>query len=137
MSTGQAGGADLDERYGRTPQRRRWNRRGVWAAAAAFAVVLTAWVIWAGVDQTTTSVDILDTGYKVVDERSVRVTWQITTTPGESAKCALQAQNESHAIVGWKLVDIAASDQRTRAFTEVVKTTELAVTGLIYRCWLA
>jgi hypothetical protein len=34
-------------------------------------------------------------------------------------------------------VKIPASERRTRAFTERVNTTELAVTGLIYRCWPA
>jgi hypothetical protein len=38
--------------------------------------------------------------------------------------------------VGWKVVDIPASDVATRGITETVRTTEQSVTGLIYRCWL-
>jgi hypothetical protein len=38
--------------------------------------------------------------------------------------------------VGWKVVRLEPSEQRTRHLTEVVRTSEPAVTGLIYRCWL-
>jgi len=48
----------------------------------------------------------------------------------------VQALNSTFAIVGWVIVDVAASSERTRTFTKTVRTTELAVTGLIYRCWL-
>ncbi|MCU1638029.1 MAG: hypothetical protein JWL94_676 [Microbacteriaceae bacterium] len=109
----------------------------MWAAAAAFVVVFTAWVVWGGLDGTTASVDAVDTGHKVLDEHGVNVAWRVSLPPGDEARCALQAQNEAHGIVGWKIVEIPASERRTRAFTERVNTTELAVTGLIYRCWPA
>ena len=137
MSTGQLGTTELDERYGRTPSRRRWSRRGAWATAAAFVVIFTAWVIWGGLDGTTASVDAVDTAHEVIDDHTVSVSWRLSVPPGQAAQCALQAQNEAHSIVGWKIVDVPASDRRTRGFDEVVNTTELAVTGLIYRCWLA
>jgi capsular polysaccharide biosynthesis protein len=45
-------------------------------------------------------------------------------------------QNEAHAIVGWKIVDIPASRQFTNTYQSVVKSSELGVSGLIYQCWL-
>jgi len=126
----------LDERYGRTPARRRRLRVIAWSAAAAFVVVLVSWVVWGGLDGTARSVDVLDTGYRFVDDRAVEVAWQLTVEPGRTSSCAVQAQNAQHAIVGWKVVEIEASDRRTRAFRELVKTSEPADTGLIYRCWL-
>lgn len=128
--------AEIDERYGRTPGRKRWGRRGAWAAAAAFVAVFTAWVVWGGLDGTTASVDAVDTAHKVIDDRSVSITFRAALPPGSSASCALQAQNQAHGIVGWKIVDVPESDVRVRSVTSVVNTTELAVTGLIYRCWL-
>ncbi len=128
--------AEIDERYGRTPGRRRWGRRGAWAAAAAFVAVFTAWVVWGGLSGTTTSVDTVDAAYKVIDDRSVSITFRAALPPGSSASCALQAQNQAHGIVGLKIVDVPESDVRVRSITSVVNTTELAVTGLIYRCWL-
>ncbi len=130
-------GAALDHRYGRTPRARRSARRWLVVAASAFVAVFTAWVVWGGLDGTTDAVDVLDTGHRIVDDRTVEVTWQVTMQPGETAACAIEAQNEAHGIVGWRIVDIPASDRRTRSITETVATTELAVTGLIYRCWLA
>ncbi|MEY2848217.1 MAG: hypothetical protein RI885_882 [Actinomycetota bacterium] len=105
-----------------------------WVAASGVLIVVAAWVVWAGLDGLRTGVDVFDTGHSVVDERTVSVTWQVTMDPGTTARCAVEAQNEDHAIVGWKVVEIPASDLRTRSITERVTTTELAVTGLIHRC---
>lgn len=129
--------ARLDRRYGRTATRLRWNKRVAWIVAGGFVVVFTAWVIWGGIDGATSEVDVLDVGHQVMDDSSVSVTWQLTIDQGESARCVVQAQNEAHAIVGWKTVDVPASDQRTRKLTEVVNATEQPVTGLIWRCWPA
>lgn len=128
---------DLDERYGRTPDRARSNRRLGWIAGGAFVAVLGAWVVWAGLDAVEGGIDTLDVGHSVIDETAVSVTWQITMDPGAAATCAIEAQNELHGIVGWEIVEIPASDQRIRKFTEVVNTVEPPVTGLIYRCWPA
>jgi hypothetical protein len=128
--------AALDERYGRTPGRLRATRRGAWIAAAAFVVVFAAWVVWGGLDGTASKIEAVDTGFTVIDDHGISVSWQTTLTPGTSASCAVEARNEQHAIVGWEVVDLPASERLTRSFTEELATTELAVTGLIYRCWL-
>ncbi len=124
---------DLDKRYGRSAGRGRRIRLVWWLAAVGFVVVLTAWVVWAG--GSPNPVDARDTAHTVLGEHAVSVSFEVSMPPGQAAACALQAMNESFAIVGWKVVDIPASTQRTRAFTETVRTTELSVTGLIYRCW--
>lgn len=126
----------LDARYGRTPERKRRTRRFAWIGASGFAVAVVAWLIWGGLDGLQTDVEVLDVGYAIVDDGTVSVTSQVTIEPGNAARCAVEAQNEAHAIVGWKVVDVPASDLRTRSITEEVATTELAVTGLINRCWL-
>ncbi|MFP7761037.1 DUF4307 domain-containing protein [Marisediminicola sp. LYQ134] len=126
----------IAERYGRTPDRARRRRVFGWSAAIAFVAVLVAWVWWGGLSGTTSQLQTFDTGHSVIDETAVSVTWQLTVTPGEAVSCALQAQNEAHGIVGFKIVDLPPSELRTRSITEVVATTELPVTGLIYSCWL-
>ena len=128
--------AALDERYGRTRNRRQWNRRGTVTAGIAGVLVVGAWVVWGGLDVATTAVDSQNTAYKILNERQVSMTWQVTLAPGSTGQCALQAQNSVHGTVGWKIVDIPASSQRTQSFTGIINTTDLAVTGLIYRCWL-
>jgi len=60
----------------------------------------------------------------------------VSLPPLNPASCAVQALNESFTVVGWTIIDLAPSTDYTRSFTEIVKTTELSNTGLIYRCWL-
>ena len=127
----------LDERYGRTPASSRTRRVIGVAVAAAFALVLGAWVVWAALDGESASLEFRDVAHEIIDESTVSVTWQLTAEPGTDVSCVVKAMNEGFSDVGWKVVQLPASDQRTRVFTEQVRTTELAVTGLIYRCWLA
>jgi len=126
----------LDARYGRNTGKRRRDRWIAISVAAFVAVVVGAWVIWAGLDLSSGGLDSTDIGHKILNDRSVQVSYQVSMPPGSTASCALEVENEAHAIVGWKIVDIPASTTTTRAFTDVVRSSELGVTGLIYRCWL-
>ncbi len=128
--------ATLDARYGRTTGDRRRQRWIIIIAAVVFTAIFTAWVVWAGLDNGQGTLDARDIGHRLVDDRTVSVTWEVSVAAGTEVSCALQAQNEAHGIVGWKIVDLPASDMYTRQFTETVRTAQRAVTGLIYRCWL-
>lgn len=127
---------ELDARYGRTPSAARRTRWVVIAGAVAFAIVFAAWLVWGGLGGAPAQFQARDTGHEILDDRAVSVRWQFTVEPGTPARCAVQALNSSFGIVGWKVVEVPASERLTRAFTETVLTTEPAVTGLIYRCWL-
>ena len=128
--------AELETRYGRTPARRKRERLFLWIGAAVFVVVLAVWVIWAGLDGSKPSIETQDIGYSVNDEHSVTVRFQVSVPTGTATSCAVEALNETFTVVGWKVIDLAPSDQYTRSFTEDVRTSELSTTGLIYRCWL-
>ena len=127
---------DLDARYGRTPANRGRTRAIIVAAALAGTAVVVAWLVWGGLLEAPAQLQAVDTAHEVIDDSTVSVTWQLNVPPGSATKCAVQALNSTFAIVGWKVVDVAPSDTRTRQFTEQLLTTEPAVTGLIYRCWL-
>ncbi len=127
---------DLDARYGRTPSSKNRTRVIVISSALAFGVVFVLWLVWGGLLGAPAQFQANDIAHKVVDDANVDITWQFTVEPGTDARCAVQALNSTFAIVGWKVVDVPASTQRTRDLTEHVLTTEPAVTGLIYRCWL-
>ena len=127
---------ELQRRYGRTPARRLRSRLIAWVTGAAVAVVVIVWVVWAGLDGTSATIGKQDTAHTVIDARSVEVEFDVTIPRGDTASCSLQALNDTFAIVGWKVIDLPASDQATRSFREVVRTSELASTGLIYNCWL-
>jgi hypothetical protein len=135
-SAAPAGGGDLDARYGRTRQKRRRDLTLAWVGAIAFVLVFAAWVIWVAFDGTADTIGSRDIGHKVIDDRTVSISYDVSMPPGTSARCALQVQNDTHNVVGWKVVDIPPSESYTQAFTDSVRTTQLGVTGLIYRCWL-
>ncbi|MCS5719023.1 DUF4307 domain-containing protein [Herbiconiux sp. CPCC 205763] len=128
--------AAMQQRYGRTARRRFRGRLIAWVAGAGVAVVIAAWVVWAGLDGTSATVDTQDTAHTVIDSRSVEVEFDLTVPRGATASCAVQALSEKFAVVGWKIIDVPSSDQATRSFSETVRTSELASTGLIYDCWL-
>lgn len=127
---------DLDSRYGRGRDAGRRNRLiGVFAGLVGFVVVV-AWLVWGGLLGGNATIEARDLGYEIVDDSAVRISIEVTADAGSEVGCAVQALNQSFTVVGWKIIELPVTDQRTRQFTEEVRTTELAVTGLIYRCWL-
>ncbi len=127
---------DLEARYGRTPAQSSRDRRLLWILAGSFFIVIAAWVVWAGLDSSKPLIEARDTRHSIIDENSVSITFEVSMPTGTPASCAVEALNQSFTIVGWKVIDLPASDRYTRSFTEIVRTTELSNTGLIYRCWL-
>jgi hypothetical protein len=125
------------ERYGRTPRDRRRRLVVGLVAAAGVLVAVVAWVVWVGLFGPSASLESRDLGYANDNpDGSVDVSFEVTVDAGTPVSCALQALNGQFAIVGWKIVALPPSEQRTRVFVENVRVTEPAVTGLIYRCWL-
>ncbi|KRE21546.1 DUF4307 domain-containing protein [Agromyces sp. Soil535] len=128
---------ELAERYGRTRTRRTRDRMLVIGAAIAFAIVLVAWVVWAGLDGQKPSVEATDTGHRLMnEERAVEVSWTLSVPPGNETACIVQALDEDFTVVGWRVVEIPASEQYLRTFTETVRVAREANTGLISSCWL-
>lgn len=128
--------APLAARYGRTPSKRRRDRLIYLTAGLAAALVVVAWVVWAGLDQAGGSIDAEDKGSSILSDRAVQIDYQVSMPVGSTASCALQVQNEAHGIVGWKIVKVPASSRYTVSYRDVVRSAEQGVTGLIYRCWL-
>lgn len=127
---------DLDARYGRTPARRARLRLFAILTAAAVAVVVIAWVVWAGLFAPTASLEAKDLGFEPLSESSVEVRWQLTAPAGSEVSCAVKAVSEKHAVIGWKVVEVEPSDQTTRNVTATLRTSEPPNGGLISRCWL-
>ncbi len=126
----------IDARYGRTPAKKRRDRVVYITAGIGVAVVVSAWVVWAGLDQAGATLESQDIGHTIIDSQTVQVNYQISMPVGQTAKCALQVQNSAHAITGWKIVDVPAAKTFTNGYSTMVKSTEKPVTGLIYQCWL-
>ncbi|GAA1958368.1 DUF4307 domain-containing protein [Microbacterium deminutum] len=123
----------LDERYGRGRSPRRRAAIVIGLVVALVAVGLFAWMT---VSNSLDAVSADTTSYEVVDEHSVRLDFQISGPVGRSVACALEAQDEQHGVVGWRVVEYPASDLHARAFHEVIPTTALATTGFVNACWV-
>jgi len=125
----------LDARYGRTRSRRIRTRTIAIVAGAGVLLVAVAWVLWVGLFGATASIETQDVGYTVVDSHAIDIRSQVSADPGTKVSCSIQALNEKFAIVGWKIVTLPAVTGRNRVFTERVRTSEPAVSGLIGSCW--
>jgi hypothetical protein len=127
---------DLDSRYGRTRSSSKRTKIVAFSTAGAFVVVFAAWLVWAGVLGSPAQLEVRDVGHSIVDDTLVEVQYELNVAAGTDVSCAVQAMNSSFSVVGWKIIDVPPSSERSRILTETVRTSELAVTGLIYRCWL-
>ena len=123
----------LDERYGRT---RSPARRWIVGAGIAVAVALVALFGWMTVSGSLDAVDSDATGFEVVDAHSVVLSFQITALPGRSVACAIEAQDQEHGVVGWRVVEIPAGESHSQALREVIPTTAEATTGFVNSCWV-
>ena len=124
---------ELDARYGRTGSAaRRWVL-GIVIAVAALVIGAFGWMTLVS---TTDDVSVDTTGFTIDDEHSVTLAFQISAPVGRSVACALEAQDVEHGVVGWRIVQIPASDLQARAFREAIPTTAGATTGLVNSCWV-
>jgi hypothetical protein len=127
----------LAARYGRTARDRRRDRWLLVIGGVVVAVVLVAWVLWAGLDGQRPSLQVAGTGHRLIaEERAVEVSWNLSVPAGHDTACVVQAMNDDFTVVGWKIVEIPASDRYTRSFTEVVRVAQPANTGIVEHCWL-
>lgn len=123
----------LDERYGR---RRGPARRWLIGAGIVAAVVIVALFGWSIVQGAMDDVDVDTATFEVVDDHAVTLGFQVTAPPGSAIACALEAQDEGHGVVGWRVVELPASEAHSRAFREVIPTTALATSGFVNSCWV-
>ncbi|RZS59577.1 uncharacterized protein DUF4307 [Microcella putealis] len=126
----------LDERYGRTARDDTRTKRILIISGALFTLVFGAWVVWGGLSGTNAELEVRELGYRDLTDTSITVAWEVSVAPGTEVSCAVQALNANFGIVGWRVLELDSSDQRTRVFTETLRTSEQAVTGLPYGCWL-
>lgn len=130
-------GLDLDTRYGRTGTS---SRRDLWVGVSVASIALVLgllWLVFVAFSGDDTQLQSTDIGYEIVDENTVTIDWGVTAPANADVSCALQALNAGRGIVGWRIVELPASSDRVRQFSETLTTTEPAVNGLIYRCWLS
>lgn len=123
---------ELDERYGRTARRPL-----PWIIAGSIAVAIVVAFGWMTVARGMNSVDAVDMGFTVTDSHSVDLRFQYTAPRGSDVVCVVQALDEEFGIVGWKVLEMPAAEQHTKAVDVRIPTVALATTGLVKTCWVA
>lgn len=122
----------LDDRYGRTRR-----RRAPWIVLIVIAALLVGAFGWMTVSSQMNNVDADDLGFDLVDEHTVDVRFQITGAQGRDVVCVVEALDEEFGVVGWKIVEIPASDSHSQALAASIPTVSEATTGLVNSCWVA
>jgi hypothetical protein len=123
----------LDDRYGRSSSRRTTRFWVVFATIGiALAIAAAGWYAFA---TPASSIDATTTGFELADG-SATVSFQVAAPAGSALACVLEAQDEEHGIVGWKVVEYPPADAHSQAFRETIPVTAEATTGLVNSCWV-
>jgi hypothetical protein len=94
----------------------------------------TALAIWLALANTLGQITWTDTGYQVVDDRSVSVDFDVDRAPGQAVTCRVKALDQAFGVVGVVDVPIPPTTQRTVHHRTVVRTASRAVTGVVDTC---
>lgn len=111
---------------------RRW-----WVVGTIGVAVMTAMAIWWGVSATSGRVHWVDTGFEVVADTRVDVRFDLRRDPTRPVVCRLEAQADSHIVVGRTEVEVPAGDASPSRHVEGVETASPAITGYVDECWYA
>lgn len=122
----------LAERYGKKKAPTRSQRRWVIAGASSLLVLFLGWAAWVAVaDWLTPKAELL--GFTIVDKWQSTATVKIGLSGADKPICAIQAQNEKFAIVGYYEVQFDYVPDQVK--TIKINTTEMPVSVSILRCW--
>jgi len=129
----------IAQRYGKSPQQEGKRRLAIIITAGVFAALFITWAIWANLTAKNAPA-VKTTSFEVIDKTNTSVSFVVTKPANTSAICAIQALKEDYGVVAYKEVLIPASGSADGSITDVpvkamLRTTELAVTGLVDRCW--
>lgn len=123
----------LENRYG-SGRRGSFDRRigyGIAGVLIAAAVAFFAFSGWQDGQQ----VSWQDIGYTAESDQVLNVKFEVTAKTGTRVACAVEGINASKATVGWKVLEIPASDQLTHTVTTKLVVTNPAVAVTTRECW--
>ena len=129
----------IAQRYGKSPQQEAHRRKSVIIAASLMAALFIVWAVWANL--TAKNEPTFKTGsFEIIDQQKLSVSFVLTKPANSIAICAVQALKEDYGVVAYKEVIIPATSPEDGSITDVplkvsLRSTELAVTGLVDRCW--
>ncbi len=108
---------------------RRW-----WAIGVVGVGLMTALAIWFGIASGAGKVEWVNSGFEVVSDSEVDVRFDIFRDSSRAVECVIEAQDESHFVVGRTTTVVAPSDASPSRQIAPVQTAGPAVTGYVERC---
>jgi ABC-type lipoprotein release transport system permease subunit len=105
-----------------------------WVVGIVGCTIGVALATWLALANTLGQVTWTDTGYKVLDDRSVRVDFDVHRQSGQAVTCRVQALDQTFAVVGVLDVAVPATAAPSLHRQVVVRTASRAVTGVVQRC---
>ncbi|WP_201518455.1 DUF4307 domain-containing protein [Gulosibacter hominis] len=127
--------SELDERYGTSRRVTSNSSRWVWLAAAAlFVGVVVFWAMTALSPSAT--VETQTARFEVVSPVSATLQARVSVHPGTPLACAVEAHNTTGTVVGWKVVELAPSEQAHQVIDVTLRTTQAADVVQVKECWV-
>ena len=105
-----------------------------WVVGAVGIALGVAMSIWWGLSATVGRPTFQTVSYKVVDDRSVRVDFEVTSPGGKALTCTVQALAQDFSTVGTVQVAVPASSRERSERQVTLRTTSRAVTGEVRTC---
>ena len=106
-----------------------------WWVVATIGILLgSAMAIWWGLASTVGKPSWTLMSYRVVDDRTVDVTYIVSRPTGREVTCMISAMDKTFATVGMIEVNVPGSDTSSVKRTTRVRTTTRAVTGVVKSC---
>lgn len=112
-----------------TPGTGKW-----WALGIAFTVLFTAVASWRVLSVADEQVSADATAWRVLDERTLELTFDVHKPPQLTVVCTLQAQDLKKNVVGSAQVEIPPASARSTNHTVQIRTTTLAFAGIVHDC---
>lgn len=126
----------LAERYGRSPESAKRQRRLVIITAVGLLVAFFTWAIWAQF-ASTPKLEYKTSAFKIISPQEATVDFDVIAIE-RPIICVVQVLDNNFEVVGFKEVEVAAKAQGAIPAWQTVSTrlntTELGVSGLVHDC---
>jgi hypothetical protein len=127
----------MAERYGRSPNDEKRNRRNITIAAIALGVIFLIFAIYSNF-LSGPNIEAKTTGYEITSKNQAIVKYQVTQQ-SQDIICSLKVLNQAFSVVGYREVTIpamkSANSSQFQNYETKVNTTELGVSGLLDKCF--
>jgi len=105
-----------------------------WVIGTIGCAIGVALATWLGLANSLGRVTWTDTAYRVVDDRTVTVDFDVYRSPGQAVQCRVRALDQAFGVVGVVDVAIPAGEARSVHRQVTIRTTSRAVTGTVQSC---